>query len=127
VLYRRRADIGVYGFDAQTLEFQGSEMLLVEIVVSALFGWVHVKLLVVHALDWAREKSHEYGLTLPRCGFVQQTHVFRYFSQAIGVVLVAIAIVDGWINFLPYMDAQWALGAGTILVVAAARKLPSKQ
>ena len=41
------AGVGVDGFVTHTLKFQGPEMLLVQIVVPALFGWVHDKLLSV--------------------------------------------------------------------------------
>ena len=53
-------------------------------------------------------------------------HYYRLVSLITGILLVILAILDGWKTLLPNLEAQWLLGAGTILIVAAARKLPKK-
>lgn len=48
--------IGIDGFVTQALKFQGPEMLLVQVVVSALFGWFHDKLLSVSSPGLGQRK-----------------------------------------------------------------------
>ena len=49
-------------------------------------------------------------------------HYFRSVCVLAGLVLVACGLIDGYSNVLPYLDAQWLLGAGVALVALAARK-----
>ena len=58
--------IGVDGLVTHALKFQGPEMLVVELVESALCGWFHVKILVIPAPNWARGRLHEQSINLPR-------------------------------------------------------------
>jgi len=53
-------------------------------------------------------------------------HFFRLVSLLTGILLVILAIFDGLNDLLPNIEAQWLLGSGAILIVAAARKLPTK-
>ena len=48
--------IHIDGFIAQALEFQGPEVVLVQVVESVLFGCFHDKLLVVSARNWTNHK-----------------------------------------------------------------------
>ena len=49
-------------------------------------------------------------------------HIFRSISLVVGVALVLCALIDGRINWLPHLDAQWLLAAGVVLIALAARK-----
>lgn len=55
---------------------------------------------------------------------VKPKHYFRAVALGSGVLVILLALIDGYSNLLPYIDAQWLLGAGVILVGIAARKSP---
>ena len=55
-------------------------------------------------------------------GAMKPKHVFRSVSLITGVLLVIFGLLDGYNNWLQYLDAQWLLGAGVALIALAARK-----
>lgn len=57
---------------------------------------------------------------------MEPKHIFRAISLFIGSALVLCALVDGRINWLPHLDAQWLLAAGVVLIALAARKSAMK-
>ena len=56
---------------------------------------------------------------------MKQKHLLRWVSAVVGVSLVVLGIVDGRSDILPYLDAQWLLVGGILLVALGARKGPS--
>mgnify|MGYP003671457710 CR=1 FL=1 len=51
-------------------------------------------------------------------------HWYRLASLISGIALIVLGLVDGKINYFAFLDAEWLLVAGVVLVAAGARKLP---
>lgn len=51
-------------------------------------------------------------------------HVLRFASLIIGAILITLGLVDGKTNYFEYLDAEWLVVPGAILVMVGARKLP---
>lgn len=51
-------------------------------------------------------------------------HSYRLASLISGVALIVPGLVDGKINYFAFLDAEWLLVAGVVLVAVGARKLP---
>jgi hypothetical protein len=67
-----RSGVNIYGAVTQSLQLQGTQVLLVQRVESDLLAGFHGKLLHYQARNWARMFIHEFRFFLPRSGFVQQ-------------------------------------------------------
>ncbi len=55
---------------------------------------------------------------------MKQKHLLRWVSSVVGVSLIVLGIVDGRLDVLPYLDAEWILVGGILLVALGARKSP---
>ncbi|OCH11863.1 hypothetical protein A6E03_18985 [Aliivibrio sp. 1S128] len=53
---------------------------------------------------------------------MKNKHKLRYGSSVFGILLIFIALIDGYCDFLPYLDSAWLLASGVLLVGLSARK-----
>ena len=56
---------------------------------------------------------------------MKQKHLLRWTSSVVGISLIILGIVDGRLDVLPYLGAEWLLVGGILLIALGARKGPS--